>query len=94
MARWIQANGTEQIVHPANRVEFTLEEMKTYIGGGYLEAVPFTRTEIMYVDEEGVLKQLPLNEKASEELSLVRGRPIPICGDVLIASKRETGDEE
>lgn len=93
MARWIKADGTEQIVNPANGVEFTLEEMKRYIGGGMLEAVRFTRTEVMYIDESGVLKQLPINKKASEEVSEKRGRPIPICGDALIASLRETGDE-
>ena len=92
MARWIKTDGTEQIVRPAHGV-FTLEEMKSYIGGGHLEAVRFTRTEVMYVDDEGVLKNLPLNERASQEVSQARGRPIPICGDALIASLRETGDE-
>lgn len=93
MARHIKADGTEQTVTPKNGVEFTLEEMHQYIGGGHLEAVRFTANLVMYIDESGVLKQLPLNEKASEELSAARGRPIPICGDVLIASLRETGDE-
>lgn len=92
MARWIKTDGTEQVVTPAHGV-FTLEEMKQYIGGGHLEAVRFTRSEVMYCDDEGVLKNLPLNERASQEVSMERGRAIPVCGDVLIASLRETGDE-
>jgi hypothetical protein len=45
----------------------TLEQMKAAIGGGYVEAVPFGDTgATLLVDEEGKLKGLPFNRKASE----------------------------
>lgn len=52
----------------------TLEFLKTAIGGGYIEPVPYWHSIIhdgercrcvAFCDEEGKLKQLPLNEYAT-----------------------------
>ena len=91
MARWIKTDGTEQEVTPKNGYEFTLGEMRGYVDGG-LEGLRLTERLHMYLDESGVGSK-PLNEKASEIASRYKGRPVPICGDVLIADIRETGDE-
>jgi hypothetical protein len=94
MARIMKADGTVQQVAPANGVEFELEEIRQHIGGGHIEAVPYTKVEIMYIDSDGVPKGLPLNQQASELISAVRGHPVPIHGDALVGTLREMGDEE
>ena len=58
----------------------TLEEWQNAIGGGYIEPVTM-RDYIMFVDEEGMLKDLPYNEQAS---ILVGFR---IRGDALVLPK-------
>jgi len=94
MARWIKADSKVSQVHPKNGTEFSLDEMRDFVGG-HLEAVKLTSKEVMYVNEDFVGLQLPINATATEVLH--QHRPditYPICGDVLIASLRETGDEE
>ncbi len=95
MARWIKANGTVQPIQPTNGTEFSLDEMRACVGG-HLEAVKLTSKEVMYVNEEGVLLQLPLNTTATEVMHQHRPDRAheSICGDVLIASLVETGDED
>lgn len=53
-----------------------------------------TSTEVMYLNEDGVRLQLPLNYKAMEVLRSHRPEHArtPIVGNVLIASLQETGD--
>ncbi len=92
MARYIKSDGTEQEVHPKNGYEFTLQEMRNYVDGS-LEGLRLTKRLHMYLDESGVLKGKPINEVASEIVSQKRGKPVPVCGDVLIADVSETGDE-
>lgn len=62
--------GKEPIeVQPKNGRDFSLEELKEFIGGGYVEAV-WLHGEyegfVLFVDEEGILKNLPYNYEASE----------------------------
>jgi Domain of unknown function (DUF3846) len=95
MARWIKADGTVQEVHPMNDTEFSLQEMRDFVGG-HLEAVKLTSQEVMYVNEEGIRLQLPINTTATEVMHQHRPDRAhePIYGDVLIASLVETGDED
>jgi len=97
MATHIKADGTKQTVTPANGHEFTLEEIRGYIGG-YLEGISLTTSLSIYLDEEGRLKNKPYNEVATHELWKYRNdhriSRTTLVGDVLIASTRETGDEE
>ena len=94
MARWIKTDGTVEQVYPTNRIEFSLEEMRSFVGG-HLEAIKLTSQEVMYVNEDFAGLQLPINAVATEVLH--QHRPdyscYPICGNVLIASLQETGDE-
>lgn len=95
MARWIKTDGTESQVAPANKVEFTLEEMNTFVSG-YLEAIKLTPSQVMYFNEEGIRLQLPVNHLATQVLRQHRAEHATtvIVGNVLIASLKETGDEE
>lgn len=92
LARYIKVDGTEQEVKPKNGYEFTLQEMRNYVDGG-LEGLRLTDRLHMYLDDEGVLKGKPINSVASDIVSQHKGRPVPVCGDVLIADISETGDE-
>lgn len=73
----ISANGGERVVMPANGTDFKLREVQKMIGG-YVEVVYLRDGRIMLVDEEGLLKGLPLNRAASR----MAGRPI--VGEALV----------
>lgn len=68
---WIPVQGRPQEVMPANNTDFKLREVQKLVGG-YVEVVYLRDGRIMLVDEEGLLKQLPLNRAASR----MAGRPI------------------
>lgn len=68
--------------------ENTLEAMQEIVGG-YIEAVRITENIVLWVNEEGLLKQLPLNFYLSNS----SGEPIsPIVGDVLFTGVDSEGD--
>ena len=52
-------------VEPKNGTDFSLEELRGYIGG-HIEIVPLKNNRLMIVDEEGKLKNLPYNKPATE----------------------------
>ncbi len=97
MAEYIKADTGIPIetVTPANGQEFTLQEMNAFVEG-YLEAIPLTADLIMYVNEEGIRLEKPVNSRATMKLWEYRPdwRSTSILGDVLIASLAETGDSE
>lgn len=98
MAEHIRANASIPVetVSPKSGQAFTLQEMQKFVEG-YIEAIALTPELVMYVNEEGSRLQKPLNSRATAKLwehrSEHKGRTY-IVGDVLIASKAETGDEE
>jgi hypothetical protein len=64
MARLIRPDGTEQQVHPRGG-RWTLEELQAHVGG-YVQEMPGVRGLRMLFDEEGQMKELPFNAKATE----------------------------
>jgi Domain of unknown function (DUF3846) len=72
-----------------------LQEMQKCVEG-YIEAIRLTPELVMYVNEDGTMKDLPLNSRATAKLwehcQQHRGRTY-IVGDVLVASLEETGDK-
>lgn len=73
----IKADGTTTPVVPSKGTRFTLTEVQEIVDG-YVERLRLSRGEVMLVDEEGVLKEKPVNRSASE----IAGRMI--VGDVLL----------
>lgn len=76
---WIKADGANQTVFPAG-AKWTLSEMQAKVGG-YVELIGRTelsKGKLMFADEDGLMKRLPPNEKAS----VMAGRPI--VGDMLV----------
>jgi uncharacterized protein DUF3846 len=62
-------------VKPSNGKSFSLKELQQFVGG-YIEYVPHS-TPIAYCNEEGRLKNLPLNRRASVEFQQL------LVGDVI-----------
>lgn len=65
---------------------FSLIELQTYVGG-YIEAVYLPGNRVMFVNEEGLLKELPLNVSAS---SLAQRW---IVGDVVVCDRKLVNEE-
>lgn len=81
----LRVNHPTEEVSPKNGKKFTLEELKAFIGGGYLESV-FLGDYILFCDEEGKIKNLPYNDSATQLLSEY-GIVDFICGDCLLCHK-------
>lgn len=63
----IQPNGEETVTEIEHRP--TLDQMRDLIGGGYVELVRVLwedKPTQMFVDEEGLIKALPYNARATE----------------------------
>lgn len=82
MATHITHDGKTIDVEPKNGTDFSLSELQGYVGG-YIELIHTTRTRVMVVNEEGLLKDLPQNKLASA----IAGHPI--VGDVLMCYSNE-----
>ena len=87
MGQHIKTDGTVAEVHPANGKKFTLKELQEFVGG-YIELVTTREPRRhMYVNEEGTLDGLPLNQKASELIHPMYCTVV--VGDVLVCEKGE-----
>lgn len=82
-AKIYKADGTITEVSPANGTDFQLEELQKIVGG-YIEIVGLLDNEIMVINEEGKLADLPVNEKATEFYIEANGFDDYIVGDVLV----------
>lgn len=93
MARLIRVDGSEQVIHPKGK-KWTLSELQRFVGG-YIEFVSGTKTLRMIVDEDGIMKNRPVNARASDMVmaDLPSGQilrhPIVILGDAVILDAKE-----
>lgn len=76
-------------VQPKNGTDFQLEELQDYIGG-YIEIVRLNGDEIMVIDEEGKLKNLPFNVGAT----LVFNERSGIMDDIIVGNALVCKTEE
>ena len=66
MAKWIKADGNVVEVSPKNAGKcFTLEELKSIVGG-WIECINISPKQVMVINEEGKLLNLPYNAVATE----------------------------
>lgn len=79
MAKIIKSDGTERNVEPRNGGDFSLSEMQRIVGG-FIEIVTLKDGQLMVVNEEGMLLEMPYNQKASE----LYGQPV--VGNVLVCN--------
>lgn len=86
MATLIKSNGEESYVEPKNGHEFTLEELQGLVGG-YIEMVPLSG-QIIVCDEEGLLKGLPVNKRATIVARALGWSGDSFVGNVVICDKK------
>ena len=92
MALLLRAGGPHEDVRPANPKGFTLTELQTLVGG-YIELAPANDADfLLVIDEEGKLKNKPVNEDAT--LLYKHGWHDSIVGDVLYMLRSEMDEEE
>ena len=60
----IHANGEYHGITPKNGTDFSLEEAQKIVGG-YVEVIHLSSTQIMIVNEEGLIRNLPYNNDQS-----------------------------
>lgn len=82
-AKIYKADGSIIDVKPNNGTDFSLEELQEIVGG-YIEIVGLMGNEIMVINEEGKLIDLPFNENATQMYQEVDGFYDYIAGDVLV----------
>ena len=87
MARLIKTDGTETFIAPENEVDFKLDELQMVVGDptkrSLIVPVRLPKNRLMVCDEEGLLKELPLNAAASHLAGNI------IVGDVVVCEDRE-----
>lgn len=77
----IRADGAETELHGPH----ALQDVRQMIGAEALDTVNLAdRVHVMLVDDEGILKNLPVNPKATRLYQDARGVPHQIRGDVVI----------
>lgn len=77
----IKADTTLEAIRPDNGTDFTLSELHKYIGG-YIEIVRVDEKYVLVVDEEGRLKNKPINKFASKIANQV------IVGDAVLCKSK------
>lgn len=91
MAVRINVDGTRIEMHPTHGAAFHLSELHIVVGG-YIEAVHLKDGRVMWVNEEGKLRALPVNEAATVIAHASGHDPTDmIVGDVIITTVDEAG---
>ena len=87
MAKWIKASGEVIDVTPKNEGKtFTLEELKEYVGG-WIQCVYLNKHQVLVINEEGKLLNLPYNAIATEAYRLAfQPNNDCIVGDALLCT--------
>lgn len=86
MAQLLRSDGTFEYVKPLDGTEFTLEELQKLVGG-YIEIKKLHSGQFLVIDEEGKIKDKPVNLNASK---LFNALPYDyIVGDAVLCSSAE-----
>lgn len=91
MSTWIQANGTVTVVEPENGSTYNLKELDAFVGG-FIEIVYLSDEQVMVLNEEGKLNDLPFNALATKLAhATFRDYSVDdyIVGDVLVCQADE-----
>lgn len=89
MAKIYKANGEVLDIEPKNGTDFQLDELQAIVGG-FIQIIEISDTEIMVMNEEGKLENLPFNEKATAIYQKsILGVEDCIVGDALVCKDEE-----
>ena len=90
MAMLFQPDGSHSVVEPKNGQDFSLEELKEFMNGAWIEVVTLVYGSIrMVVDEDGKRKELAINEQATHLYNETHRIPDIIVGPALICNWEE-----
>ena len=78
----IFSDGATKNVEPSNGTDFSFEELRGFVGG-YIEIVRISKSQVMVVNEEGKIYNLPQNEKATMLVNIAGIRDV-VVGNVLV----------
>ncbi len=90
MAKLYKTDGTIEEVKPKNK-KWSLEELQAQVDG-YIEMVPLTKGTRMIVNEEGRLRNLPYNDRATRLWRSIHLAPVidqRLFGNVLVLDPGE-----
>jgi len=77
-----QADGAPESIVPANKKEFTAKELQKLVGG-YTELILLANGQVMVINKEAAIDELPVNMRASEILKK-HGKDATVQGTVLV----------
>lgn len=78
----INTDGLHKNVEPSNGEDFSLEELRGFVGGN-IEMVRLSKSQVMVVNEEGKVNDLPENQYATMLVNIAGIRDV-IVGNVLV----------
>lgn len=78
----INTDGLHKNVEPSNGEDFSLEELRRFVGG-HIELVRLSKSQVMVVNEEGKVNDLPENQYATMLVNIAGIRDV-IVGNVLV----------
>lgn len=78
----INTDGLHKNVEPSNGEDFSLEELRRFVGG-HIELVRLSKSQVMVVNEEGKVNDLPENQYATMLVNIAGVRDV-IVGNVLV----------
>ncbi len=88
MAKLYEVGCTVKEVQPKDGKKFTLKEAQSLVGG-YVELVHLDGDNILLCDEEGLLKEKPVNQEASIEARRMGWRGGFLVGSILFLKDGE-----
>lgn len=89
MAKLYKTSGEIVEIEPENGSDFSLEELQSFVDG-HIELVYLNEDEMMIVNEEGKLRNLPYNQNATARFNKEMGfRADYIAGDALICKHNQ-----
>lgn len=88
MARLLKTDGSVPFVEPKNGKTFTLDELQGYVGGD-IECVHASKRLIFVMNEEGKLRGLKVNLKATVFYRILMRNFDLLVGDVLLCTTDE-----
>lgn len=89
MAKLYKTNGEIIEVSPKNGSDYTLSELQDFVQGGLIEIILLDTEEMMIVNEEGKLNNLPFNENATKLWKQHFGETNFIVGNALVCKQDE-----
>lgn len=78
----INTDGLHKNVEPSNGEDFSPEELRGFVGG-HIEMVRLSKSQVMVVNEEGKVNDLPENQYATMLVNIAGIRDV-IVGNVLV----------